>query len=94
MTATRRNIASVSAGMWNLERSGAPLQSDRCEYCGASLRPVRLSIVEIVANAVCRILMLTVLSLAGYLADELLERNGHELFDHPVWHEPLDCWSF
>ena len=79
--------------MRNFKRSETPLQSNRCESCGANLRPVRLSIGEIGANAVCGILLLTVLTLAGYIADKLLECNGHELFDPPVWHEPLDSWS-
>jgi hypothetical protein len=79
--------------MSNFKRSGPPLRSDRCELCGASLRPARLSLAEMTANAVCGILLLTVLTLAGYVADKWLERNGHELFDRPVWHEPLDSWS-
>ena len=45
------------------------------------------------ANAVCGILLLTVLTLIGYIADRCLERNEHKLFDQPVWHEPLDSWS-
>ena len=68
------------------------LRSDRCEYCGASLRSVRLSVGEMIANTLCGILLLTALTLAGYIADKWLERNGNELFEQPVWHEPLDSW--
>ena len=93
MMTTRKNIASASARMRNLKRSGAPLKCDRCEFCGASLRSVRLSIGEMIANTLCGILLLTVLTVAGYVADNWLERNGNELFEQPVWHEPLDSWS-
>ena len=93
MMMTKKNVASASTGMRNLETSGSPLRSDRCEFCGASFRSVRLSVGEMAANAVCGILLLTVLTLAGYIADKWLERNGHDLFDPPVWHEPLDSWS-
>jgi hypothetical protein len=48
---------------------------------------------EMIANTLCGILLLTVLSLAGYIADKWLERSGNELFEQPVWHEPLDSWS-
>lgn len=79
--------------MWNFKRSGPPLRSDRCALCGASLRPVRISFAEMTADVVCGILLLTVVTLAGYIADKWLERSGHELFDRPVGHEPLDSWS-
>jgi hypothetical protein len=46
-----------------------------------------------IANPLCGILLLTVLSLVGYIADKWLERNGREIFEQPVWHEPLDSWS-
>ena len=46
-----------------------------------------------IANTICGILLLTMLMLAGYIADKLLERNQNELFEQPVWHEPLDIWS-
>jgi hypothetical protein len=46
-----------------------------------------------IANTLCGILLLTVLTLAGYIVDKLLERNVHELFEQPAWHEPLNCWS-
>jgi hypothetical protein len=45
------------------------------------------------ANAVCGILLLAVLTFAGYFADKWLERNGHDVFDSPIWHEPSDSWS-
>ena len=90
---TRKNIASVSAEKPDFETSGPPLRSDRCEFCGAGLRSARLSIGEMIANTLCGILLLTVLSLAGYIADRWLERSGRELFEQPVWHEPLDSWS-
>jgi hypothetical protein len=45
-----------------------------------------------IANTLCGILLLTALTLAGYIADKWLERNGNELFEQPVWHEPLDSW--
>ncbi len=93
MMTTRKNITSASTGNRNADRIGPSLQTDRCEFCGASLRSVRLSIGEVAANAVCGILLLAVLTLAGYIADKWLERNGHDLFEQPVWHEPLDSWS-
>jgi len=93
MMTTRKNIASASARMRNLKRSGAPLKCDRCEFFGSSLRSIRLSIVEMAANVVCGILLLTVLTLAGYIADKCWERNEQEFFNQPVWHEPLDNWS-
>jgi hypothetical protein len=46
-----------------------------------------------IANTLCGILLLTVLTLAGYIADKWLERYGNELFEQPVWHEPLDSWN-
>jgi hypothetical protein len=76
--------------MRNAEKGRALLRSDRCAFCGANLRPDRVSIVEMAANAVCGIVLLTVLTLAGYIADKCVERIGHELFDQLVWHEPLD----
>jgi hypothetical protein len=45
-----------------------------------------------IAHTLCGILLLTVLTLAGYIAYKWLERNGNELFEQPVWHEPLDSW--
>jgi hypothetical protein len=90
---TTKDIASVSAETPNIETSGPPLRSDRCEFCGASSRSVRLSIGEMIVNTLCGILLLTMLMLAGYFADKWLERNGNELFEQPVWHEPLDSWS-
>ena len=90
---TRKNIESVSAGTPDFETSGPTRRSDRCEFCGASLRSARLSIGEMIANILCYTLLLTVLTLAGYIADKLLEREGHEFFEQPVWHEPLDSWS-
>jgi len=93
MTMTSENTELTSTEMRNSERSGSVLRSDRCESCGASLRSSRLSVGEMAANAVCGILLLTVLTLIGYIADRCLERSGHKLFDQPVWHEPLDSWS-
>ena len=90
---TRKNIESVSAETRDIATSVSPPRSDRCEFCGASLRSARLSIGEMIANTLCGILLLTVLTLAGYIADNWLERNGNELFEQPVWHEPLDSWS-
>jgi hypothetical protein len=49
--------------------------------------------IEMAADAVCGILLLTVLTLAGYIADKCVERNGHQLLDQLVWHEPLNSWS-
>ena len=89
----RKNIASVSAEKPDFRTSGPSLRSDRCEFCGASLRSARLSIGEMIANTLCGILLLTVLTVAGYVADNWLERNGNELFEQPVWHEPFDSWS-
>ena len=93
MMMTRKNIPSTSAETRNLETNESPRRTDCCESCRASLRPVRLSIGDMAVNAACCILLLTVLTLAGYIADKLLERNGLDLFDQPVWHEPLDSWS-
>jgi len=93
MMMTRKNIASASMKKRNSDRSGPHLRTDRCELCGTSPRPVRLSIGEMAANAACGILLLTVLTLFGYFADKWLERNGHDVFDPPIWHEPLDSWS-
>jgi hypothetical protein len=41
----------------------------------------------------CGILLLTVLTLAGYIGDKWLERNGHELLEQLAWHEPTNGWS-
>jgi hypothetical protein len=45
------------------------------------------------ANAACGILLLTVLTLAGYFVDRWLERNGRDFIDSLIWHEPLESWS-
>jgi hypothetical protein len=90
---TRKSIESMSAETPDIETTGPPLRSDRFDCCGARSRSVRLSIGEMIANILCGILLLIVLALAGYIADKWLERNGNELFEHPVWHEPLDSWS-
>ena len=93
MTMTRKDTELTSTEMRNSEKSGPVLRTDRCESCGASLRSSRLSVGEMAANAVCGILLLSVLTLVGYIADRCLERNEHKLLDQPVWHEPLDSWS-
>ena len=79
--------------MRNADRSGPHLRTDRCEFCGASPRQVRFSIGEMAANAACGILLLTVLTLAGYFVDRWLERNGRDFIDSLIWHEPLESWS-
>lgn len=83
----------MSAKTLDFETSGLSPRSDRCAFCGASMRSARLSIGEMIANTLCGILLLAVLTLVGYIADKWLERNGNELFEQPAWHEPLDSWS-
>jgi hypothetical protein len=90
---TRKSIESVSAETPDIETSGPPLRSDRCECCSARLRTVRLSKGQMIANTLCGTLPLMVLTLAGYTADKWLERNGNGFFEEPIWHEPLDSWS-
>jgi hypothetical protein len=91
---TGKDIASASAITRNLTTSESARRTDCCESCGASLRSSRLSVGEMAANAVCGILLLTACTRAFYIAEKWLDHNGHELFDPPVWHEPLDSWSF
>jgi hypothetical protein len=68
------------------------IRSDRCEYCGACLRSNRIAIWERVSEVVCGSLLLAVLTLSGYVAYQLIERQEQRFLDSPVWHEPLDSW--
>jgi uncharacterized paraquat-inducible protein A len=43
-----------------------PNRSDRCEHCGASLKPNRMCCWEVAVALACASLLLAVFTLAGY----------------------------
>jgi hypothetical protein len=71
-----------------------PTMSDRCECCGA-IRPRRevFSLREIVLNTICAVALLASVAPIIYLADHWVESQTIHLFEHRIWHEPLDDWS-
>jgi hypothetical protein len=70
-----------------------PFQSDHRDHHDARLTSTRTSIWEVTTAVVCGSLFLAVFVLAGYIAYRLVEREGHRVFDHLQWHQPLDSWS-
>lgn len=74
---------------------GAPMsfQIDHCNHRDARLTSTRTSVWEVNTAVVCGSLFFAVFVLAGYLAYRLVEREGHRVFDHRQWHQPLDSWS-
>jgi len=94
MTTTRKNTASVSAKTPGFKKHRPFLRGNRCEFCGAGLRSRRLSIADAVSNAVCGILLLAALTLAGRISYQWINHAVDKFFTQPTWHEPLDSWAF
>ena len=93
MTTTRKDTASVSAKTQGFKKHRTFLRGDRCEFCDANLGSRRLSIGGAVSNAVCGILLLAALALAGRISYQRMNHAVDEYFSQPAWHEPLDSWA-
>lgn len=94
---------STSATIDGIQRPGfaredPPVRSGSrvCAHCGAkidagdggTLRPR-----EFILNCVCGVLLIAVVLCVGYLLNSSAERGFDNLFDHWVWHEPLNDWN-
>jgi hypothetical protein len=77
-----------------LKRSNPSLPNDRCEFCGASLFWTRRFVRELAALVISGIFVIALLVLAGFAAYKSIEHGLHSPLSDPVWHEPLDDWSF
>lgn len=67
-----------------------------CAHCGAKIGaghggPLRAR--EFILNCVCGVLLIAVVLCVGYLLNSWAERGFDNLFDHWVWHEPLNDWN-
>jgi hypothetical protein len=94
MTTTRKNTALVSTKTLGFKKHRPFLRGDHREFCDANLRSRRLSICGAVSNAVCGILLLAALTIAGRISYQWMNHTVNEYFNQPAWHEPLDSWFF
>jgi hypothetical protein len=94
MTTTKKNTALVSTKTLGFKKHRPFRRSDRCEFCHANLGSRRLSIGGAVSNAVCGILLLAALALAGRISYQWMNHAMDNIFIQPTWHEPLDSWAF
>jgi hypothetical protein len=94
MTTTRKDTASVSAKTQGFKKHRTFLRGDHREFFDARLRSRRLSICGAVSNAVCGILLLAALTLAGRISYQWINHAVDKFFTQPTWHEPLDSWAF
>ena len=94
MTTTRKDTASVSAKTQGFKKHRPFLRGDHSEFFDARLRSRWPSVGDAVSNAVCGILLLAALALAGRISYQWMNHAVDEYFSQPAWHEPLDSWAF
>jgi hypothetical protein len=95
--------ASADSTIGGIHRPGsvhlkAPVRSDSrvCAHCGVEIGvrnegPMRAP--KLILNCLSCVLLIAVVLCVGYLLNSWAERGFDNLFDHWVWHEPLDDWS-
>ena len=64
-----------------------------CPRCGAQITQSRLSLREIALTGVCGTLVLSILMLACWTAEQWIERQDHRILDRMTWHEPVESWN-
>ena len=84
------DTVSIRKQVENAKKPEAPPHRNRCESCNAELKDERVSLQEIVLNAVCLLIVLAILAPGEYLAVRGIERRLDHPLWHPLWHEPLD----
>ena len=52
----------------------------------------RMSFKEITINTLCLCLLLALLIGVWPLASDWMEQQEHRLFNHLIWHEPMNDW--
>jgi hypothetical protein len=67
-----------------------------CAHCGAKIgaghqRPLRTA--ELILNGFCCMLLIAVALCVVHFLNSWAERGFDSLFDHWVWHEPLNYWN-
>jgi hypothetical protein len=85
----RADIVSIRKLATSSKKPEVSLHRNRCEHCKAELRNERASVREIVLNAICLFILLSILAPVGYFAEQWIERR----LDRPLWREPLDDWG-
>jgi hypothetical protein len=65
------------------------LTPERCSQCGAPIPSSKMSLREIAVSIVCGCLLLSILILAGLMAEHWMEDAGRRLVDRIVWRDPL-----
>jgi hypothetical protein len=64
-----------------------------CPCCGAPVTPLRRSLREMAAIAVCGVLLLSILILVFPFAEGYLEEGSHRFGDPLHWYRPLEDWN-
>ena len=67
-----------------------------CSHCGAKIGVHHLGpqgTAELILNCLYCVLLIAIVLCVGYLLNRWAERGLDNLFDHWVWHEPLNDWN-
>lgn len=97
---SERNTDSTISGVHPqlFVHTDAPVCCDSrvCVQCRAKngvrqVEPLRAP--EFILNCLCCVLLIAFLLGVGYILNSWAERGFDNLFDHWVWHEPLNDWN-
>ena len=64
--------------------------NNRCQHCGADLRPDQSSLHEIITNVICAGLLLGALIPIGRVTSKWAALRVHNAFRPPLWSESFD----
>lgn len=90
---TREDMLSTQDQAANSKRPEKSLHGVRCERCNAMIDQEKTTLPEIMLNALCLLVLLTLLVPLGYIAERWIEHHLDHPLWNPVWHEPLDSWG-
>ena len=77
-----------------IEGSTAPQSQVRsvCSSCGAKMSSQRTSMIELATNAVCVVLLATILIFVMWISERWLDQEGQKVFHQLIWQERFDDW--
>ena len=80
----------------NLSEIPVTYEGQVCIHCGANNggRPARhFWALDLILGCLSCVLVVSLLLFVGSLLHSWMERTKDHVFDHWVWHEPLDDWN-
>ena len=93
MRMAKETIARIYKALTGSGKTQGSSVNEVCPACGARVTSPRPSIREVAVTTVGGCLLVVMLVFACWNAEQWIEREGRQILDNMVWHEPLDSWS-